>query len=334
MAQRAGQAGRWVLPAAAVFLSLAILEALLLIVSAFVKAGFLGLLVTLVGALLLAAFAGTLAGIAYLLAATLHHQRQARSGQLEQLLRRQSQLLDSIQEGILVSDRAKAIAFREKERDALRGAIREDVAKEDWEAAYHLVDEMQRSFGYRQEAERLRHEIDRQRQHVLAASIASDLAAFRELLDRRDWDAARADAARLAEHYPDNEDIRSLPVQIQECWEAHKRHLLREFKSTIDRSEPDHGIELLRELDQYLTPGEAEGLQEVARGVFRTKLHNLGVQFSIAVSERNWAQALSAGEEIIAEFPNSRMAEEVRQNLDALRQRAGETGGQPAASRK
>ncbi|MGA1980808.1 MAG: hypothetical protein ABSG99_09685, partial [Sedimentisphaerales bacterium] len=81
----------------------------------------------------------------------------------------------------------------------------------------------------------------------------------------------------------------------------------------------DRSLEILRDLDQYLTPNEGLALQEAARDVFRTKLHNLGVQFSLAVSGRQWAKALETGNEIIRDFPNSRMAEEIREKLDILK---------------
>jgi hypothetical protein len=61
-------------------------------------------------------------------------------------------------------------------------------------------------------------------------------------------------------------------------------------------------------------------LQEAARDVFRTKLHNLGVQFGIAVTERRWANALDTGQMIIKDFPNSKMSEEIREKLDVLKQ--------------
>jgi hypothetical protein len=84
----------------------------------------------------------------------------------------------------------------------------------------------------------------------------------------------------------------------------------------------DKGIEILRELDQYLTKNEAAALEESARGVFRTKLHNMGLQFSLAVTEHNWRDALALGRQIMEEFPNSRMASEVRERIGILTKRA------------
>ena len=49
---------------------------------------------------------------------------------------------------------------------------------------------------------------------------------------------------------------------------------------------------------------------------------NLGVQFKLAIHDKEWTEAVRVGEGIIKEFPNSRMADEVRELLDLLRERA------------
>jgi hypothetical protein len=63
-------------------------------------------------------------------------------------------------------------------------------------------------------------------------------------------------------------------------------------------------------------------LQESASSVFRTKLHNLGVQFTMAVTERKWTEAFETGRRIVQDFPNSRMAIEIRTRLDILHEHA------------
>ena len=62
--------------------------------------------------------------------------------------------------------------------------------------------------------------------------------------------------------------------------------------------------------------------EETAREVFRGKLQNYGVQFTMFVTEKQWAKALDVGKKIIEEFPNTRIAQEVREKLDILEQRA------------
>ena len=49
---------------------------------------------------------------------------------------------------------------------------------------------------------------------------------------------------------------------------------------------------------------------------------NLGVQFKLAVNDRRWAEAAGIGDVIIDEFPNTKMADEVRSMIDLLRTRA------------
>jgi outer membrane protein assembly factor BamD (BamD/ComL family) len=60
------------------------------------------------------------------------------------------------------------------------------------------------------------------------------------------------------------------------------------------------------------------------RSVFKDKLNNLRAQFSLAVHDQNWAEATRLGETIIRDFPNTQMAKEVREKMDALRQRAAQ----------
>ena len=85
--------------------------------------------------------------------------------------------------------------------------------------------------------------------------------------------------------------------------------------------------EILKDLDHYLTEREAEPFREVARGVIGKARENLGAAFKLACQDRQWGIAISLGEQISREFPNSRMAQEVQDMLPSLRQRAGEHVG-------
>ena len=112
--------------------------------------------------------------------------------------------------------------------------------------------------------------------------------------------------------------------QLQQAQAKHKGELLQAYGEAVRKKDVDRSIELLKRLDQYLTPQEAAALEESARGVFRAKLHNLGVQFAICVTDQRWDEAIASGEEIIREYPNSRMCHEVRQKMPQLQTRAAE----------
>ena len=67
---------------------------------------------------------------------------------------------------------------------------------------------------------------------------------------------------------------------------------------------------------------EAEPYREVAKGVIGQARENLGVQFKLAVQDRQWHIAAAVGDRIIKEFPNSRMAQEIREVIDGIREQA------------
>jgi hypothetical protein len=290
--------------------------------------------------------AGCLALVAILatwpITACMHSARCATRGEREEMVQpvverldQMSILINMISEQQLLSDRAKSIAFRVKDRDALRGAISEEMAKQDWEAALVLADEIEKGFGYRGEAARVRQEIDNKRHEVVRRQVNDAMGTIDRHTRAEQWNAALREADRLMQLFPDNEQIRNLPVEIENRRQAHKRQLRASWDEAIARHDVDGSIEILKQLDTYLTPSEAESMQETARGVFKEKLANMGKQFSSAVQDHRWVEAIRVGEQVIREFPNSRIAQEVRENMDSLRQRAAEpqhASGAPATA--
>jgi len=222
-----------------------------------------------------------------------------------------------------ISDAARSLAHRDEERAALRAAIQEETYKANWEAATYLLNQMEQRFGYGEEAERLRQQITDSRQMAIETKIEQALARIDELLEATEWDKARVETERLVRLFPADERVRVLPERLKQRRERHKRELLIEWDEVVARREVDRAIQLLHELDQYLTPEEGTQLRDSAREVLKDKLLNLAVQFKLAVADRRWNDALDVGLEIIEERPNSKMAAEVKALLPKLQERAG-----------
>ena len=233
-------------------------------------------------------------------------------------------LLRSVNDRLLISDQAKRIAYRQRDRDALRDAIVEDIRQEEYEAALVLVEEMAETFGYREEAEQYRRQIDdaqaQRRQHLINDAIAR----VDEICATHDWDRATHEANRVSRSYPDVAGVANLHDRISAAREAHKAELERAFLEASEHDDVDRALTLMREMDRYLTPAEAEPYRETARGVIGKKRENLGVQFKMSVSDRDWIAAMNVGEQIISDFPNTKMAQEVRDMRDQLRERAAD----------
>lgn len=232
--------------------------------------------------------------------------------------------LETAAENSQLSDTVRALMHRDRERTALRLAINEEIVRGDVEAAYALVELLESRHGYRNEAARLRREVDLSLERHRSLKVHEAVERVRQMIDQQQWDPARREMDRLLQEQPSHSEVRELPRLFQVRRTEHKRRLLKEWDESVQRNDVDRGIAVLRELDQYLTKNEAAALEESARGIFRTKLHNLGLAFSFAVTEHNWREALDVGKQIVEEFPNSRMAQEVRERLHILEKRAEE----------
>jgi hypothetical protein len=233
-------------------------------------------------------------------------------------------VLNLLSEQQLLSDRAKSVAFREKDREALRRAIQEEIGRHDFEAAWSLADEMEKGFGYKQEAERLRQQINERHGEIVRRQIGDVTGVIDRHVRAERWVDAHKEAERLLAQFPNNDQVRNIPADIHARREQHKNQLKQSFDEAVARKDTDGAIEILKKLDQYLTPAEAESMQETARSIFKAKLENLRTQFSVAVQDHNWPEAIRLGDVIIRDFPNTQMAKEVRERMSDLRERASE----------
>jgi len=256
----------------------------------------------------------------------------ARVSRVEALLEEASQGIKDLAELAPLSDRAKRLLHRDREVESLREAIHEDIIRQDFARAEELANTIEAELGYAEEAAEMHKEIDKSRDATVEEKLDLAVARIDELCNDRKWDRALREAQRVIRLFPDNPKVGTLPDRILKARNDVKRLLLQEYGEAVRKNDVDSGIRLLQELDLYLTPQEGAALQESARGVFKARLHNLGVQFAICVADHRWDDAIAAGEGIIAEFPNSRFSQEVQEKMPLLRSRAqsSQTAAKPA----
>lgn len=250
------------------------------------------------------------------------------------LLHRLEPLIKTISDNSQISDATRSLTHREREVEALRQAIREEMYGGDLEAALYLIGEMERRFGYKQEARALREELAVAREMTIEEKIGEAISHIEKLMGDSQWERARQESERLMRLFPRHDRVLDMPTELNRRREVRKQELLAQWNAAVARAEVDKGIAILTELDAYLTRSEAEALQESARHVFKARLVNLGVRFSLAVSEARWRDALEIGLTLRREFPNSRMAQEVAEKIDTLRVRAGFTANTDVIQRR
>ena len=240
-------------------------------------------------------------------------------------------LLEQIHSRLMLSETAKRIAYREQDLNLLRQTIDQDIRQGDFDAALVLVGELTHTFGDREQAEQYRERIEQARSAQRDARVAEALKEVDQLIERHHYEAAAGEIVKLQRVHGDLPAVRQAQEKVGEARRRYKHELEQQFLDAAERGDTDAAMELLWALDHYLTEAEAEPLRETARGVIGKRRDNLGVQFRKAVRDRDWHNAVRAGEQIIEDFPNTRMAEEVRQHLDVLRQRAAQQRAAQAA---
>ncbi|MGD0572814.1 MAG: hypothetical protein ABSB11_07300 [Sedimentisphaerales bacterium] len=248
----------------------------------------------------------------------------AKTDKVADELEKLRQVVNQVNISTHVSEMAKVIAFRDNDMQTLRDAVFDKLQQKDFDSAYEIIDEIAHKTGYKKLAEQLHLQADKYRDANDAERMNQIISHIEKHLDDHQWAKASAQIELLVKEYPTSDKALAMRQRLLEKKEERKKILLNAWDDAVKRQVTDRSIEILRELDQYLTPNEGLALQEAARDVFRTKLHNLGVQFALAVSGKQWAKAVNTGLEIIRDFPNSRMAEEIREKLDALKIHAGQ----------
>lgn len=235
-----------------------------------------------------------------------------------------SKQVDSLVEQLAHSEDSRRTLHRYATRDILRRAIEEEIAARDFDAAMVLIDRLATEQGLRQEAEAFRHRIEESRSPAREAELQGELLQLDELLAQRRWDVAAADAGRILRLYPDSPKAQRLHERVEQARSAHKADLERRFFAATDAGNLEQAMSMLKQLDEFLTEVEAEPYREAARGIIAQTRDSLGAEFRQAVQSRRWSDAAALGSRIIAEFPNTRMAFEVREVIDGVRERAGD----------
>ena len=231
-------------------------------------------------------------------------------------------ILSEIHEHTMLSDSAKRVLFRDREIAMLRSAIEEDIARGDHNAAISLCDDMAQLFGYREEAEAFRARISQSRADQYESQVQAAIEQLDRFLAVRDWPRAHHESARIKRLFPESHLVHDLDQRINGAREACKRELEQRFIEAAQREEIESSMDLLRQLDRYLTRDEAARLAPLAQGVVMKHRKNLETHFKLAVADRMWAEAAEVGQTIMSEFPNTKMAEEVRSMIQVLRTRA------------
>ena len=228
--------------------------------------------------------------------------------------------MEQLQRSARVSEAVKAIAFRDEDRQSLREAVFDKLKQKNFDGAYELIDDITNRSDHKALAEELRQQVDTYRNATEDQRLDQAIAHIETLFNSSQWAKASVQIESLIKAHPQLDKVKALRQRLVDRKDEHKKILLAAWDDAVQQQDTDRSLDILKELDMYLSPNEGLALQEAAKDVFRTKLHNLGMKFAMAVSDRQWDTALEVGQQIVRDFPNSRMSVEIREKLNVLRQ--------------
>jgi len=231
---------------------------------------------------------------------------------------------EALMEALQLSESAKRVLFRDRELELLRKTIQDDMASGDVHAALMLCDQMGAEFGAVEEAEHLRSQIQHALHKKHQEQIQQELKFLENLLAQQKWVEAYQYAAKLRRLYPETPLLHGVEQHIADARVQYRYTLEAKFVDAAEKNNVEIAMELLKELDRYLTPDEARRFMETADSVILKYRDTLGTRFKMAVSDRRWTEAIGFGDAITSQFPNTTMAKEVRELLDTMQSRADE----------
>lgn len=237
---------------------------------------------------------------------------------LNALEQRLAQLVDIM----LLSDDTRRVLYGDREEAAMRAAFAAHLRRGDYERAASFCAAIESELGRDDLAHELREELESIQNHAAQSELDDAIAVFDDHLERRNWGAAFAEAARIRERFPGTELIRDLEQRALAAREQHKVELRARFTEAAEHDRIDEALSLMKELDRYLSREEGEQFAPLAQRVITRHRERLGAEFRQAVQERRWADASRAGEVIVRDHPNTKMADEVRSMIDLIRTRA------------
>ena len=236
----------------------------------------------------------------------------------------EAEKLDAILEAMQMSENAKRILFRDRELDLMRKTVHEDIAQGDFHAALLLCDRMADVYGAVEEAEKMKTNVQEIIHQHHEERIQEELEQLKELTDQQQWVESYQFAARLRRLYPESPLLHDLEQNIADMRTEYGHALEDRFLKAAKNDNIEQAMHLLRELDKYLTPEDARRFRDTATSVIKTYLESLGARFKMAVNDHRWQDAVEFGGELVGQFPNTKMAEEVNEILNTIRVRAVE----------
>jgi hypothetical protein len=171
------------------------------------------------------------------------------------------EIVRQVNQATRLSEQTKTIAFRDADAQVLREVVFDKLQQKDFDAAYEIIDEIAHRIGNTKLAEQLHAQADKYRDSDDMERMLQSIAHIERMLEEHQWAKASAQIERLISEYPGQEKALAMRQRLVDKKEERKKILLNAWDDAVKRQLTDRSLEILRDLDQYLTPNEGLALQ-------------------------------------------------------------------------
>ena len=160
------------------------------------------------------------------------------------------------------------------------------------------------------------------RREVPKDAIDRAIVKLDKFIDQYEWDEARMESISIQKKYAGSARVADLRSRVSVAFDRYKDTVQKKFLEAGSTDDMDAAMKWLKELDKVLTPEEAAPFAKLAKRVIEGKKQRLAMQLRMSIHMEDWAKGTEICEEIVGEFPNTKMADEARSMVEKLRDRA------------
>jgi hypothetical protein len=229
--------------------------------------------------------------------------------------------LDGLSHWAAMSEATRSVLVRQREIEVFTIQIQQAIGQGQWDEADRLVQMFRSHFGDVSHADQLSQELNTARDMAGDRVVRGRINEIRRLMDELNFPAAELAIARLAEEHPSDKRSDDLRATLVRAQRRHHEAVDEKFRQHVRDFEFDKAARLIEEMT-WLEPDALAALRQQWKDAVRHGQVEARTAFTNAVKERHWAVAVEHAEKILARYPETVLAADVRKLIDKLHERA------------
>ena len=239
---------------------------------------------------------------------------------------RVARAVGALEKWLALPEKSRAILSKRAEPPAFREAVAEALASEQWNEAERLIEAMDETLGLASEARQLRAQCQQVRSAALERHGRQTVEGIRKLIELDRFIEADQALVAFRDRFPKDDRVTALSQAIREGRQRRRAVLLGQFEQACERLDVAAGLDTLGKLEHLAGDREFMDLRVRLTEVDHEVQLAMRDRFAELIKAKQWPEALAEADEILRQYPQAAMAEDIRKVYDQLVQHAQDGG--------